>query len=122
MARFTCLLIIIAHVREICNINSAEYFLSDIFRGQRRFIKRSEMKKAYCPRIEGLDMPQILGLIRQHPSVLEYLPEEEEITRVGREFVCNVIYTLKPDEFNAFVREKEQFRRAKMDTARNNTV
>ena len=66
------------------------------------------MKKAYAPHIEGLELPQILNFIRQqHPVILQYLPDEEEITRVGREFICNVAYTIKPAEFADFVRQKE---------------
>ena len=41
--------------------------------------------------------------VREHPEILKYLPEEEEIARVGREFICNVAYTLKPKEFQDFV-------------------
>ena len=80
------------------------------------------MKKAYAPHIEGLTLAEILTFIRQHPIILEYLPEEEELTRPGREFICNVAYTIEPDDFTAFVREKEQQRRQKLDNIQRNTV
>ena len=93
-----------------------------MLQGKRKFISRQEVKKAYCPHIEGLTLPEIMNFIRRFPQILEYLPEEEELHRVGREFVCNVAYTLRPNEFTAFVREKEQLRRNKLDALQRNTV
>ena len=80
------------------------------------------MKQAYAPHIEGLTLPDILVFTKQFPEILEYLPEEEEMPRAGRDFICNVAYTLKPDEFTSFVRSKEQNRRAKLDSQQRNTV
>ena len=60
---------------------------------------RKDVKKAYAPHIEGLTLAEILIFIRQYPQIMEYLPEEEEITRAGREFICNVAYTLQPQAF-----------------------
>ena len=80
------------------------------------------MKKAHAPQIEGLSLAEILVFIREHPVILEYLPEEEEITRPGREFICNIAYTIEPDDFTAFVRSKEQLRRQKLDDMQRNTV
>ena len=99
-----------------------EYFLSFLLQGKRRFITRSQVKQAYAPHIEGLTLQEIIVFIKQFPEILEYLPEEEEMPRAGRDFICNVAYTLKPDEFTSFVRSKEQSRRAKLDSQQRNTV
>ena len=120
--RSTCRAITTLHVSILRNLLFLEYFLSDIFQGKRRFVKRSEMKKAYAPHIEGLQLSEIVSFIKKHPEILQYMPAEEETPKVGREFICNIVYTIKPAEFTAFVREKEQMRRAKMDSIRNNTV
>ena len=80
------------------------------------------MKKAHAPQIEGLSLAEILVFIRQHPVILEYLPEEEELMKPGREFICNVAYTIEPEAFSQFVRSKEQLRRQKLDDMQRNTV
>ena len=80
------------------------------------------MKKAYCPHIEGLHMPDLITFSKRYPQVLEYLPAEEEMIKAGREWITNMLYTLKPEEFQALVRSKEQDRRDKMDAIQQNNV
>ena len=101
---------------------SIEYFLSHLLQGKRRYISRQEVKKAHAPHIDGLTLADILIFCRQYPIILEYLPDEEEITRPGREFICNVAFTIEPEAFTAFVRSKEQVRRQKLDDMQRNQV
>ena len=121
-ARSTCPATIILPVGTNLTLTLIEYFLSYLLQGKRRYITRQQVKKAYAPHIEGLTLPDILSFVRQHPHILEYLPEEEELTRPGREFICNVAYTLQPEAFTQFVRQKEQQRRLKLDALQRNTV
>ena len=117
-----CQTTIILHVSPAFDLMPTEYFLSHLLQGRRRYITRQEVKKAHAPHIDGLTLADILIFIRRYPVILEYLPEEEEIMRPGREFICNVAYTIEPDAFTEFVRSKEQVRRQKLDDMQRNTV
>ena len=57
------------------------------------------MKKAYCPHVEGLHFPDLINFAKSYYNVLEYLPAEEEMIKTGREWMANMLYTLKPQEF-----------------------
>ena len=60
-------------------------------------------------------MQDILGFIETYGDLADYFPDLCDIPKCGKEWVVNMCQTLKPDEFNAFVRQKEKARRAKMD-------
>ena len=67
-------------------------------------------------------MADLLTFIRAHPRVAPFLPEEAEIPKAGREWVANMLQTLCPEDFQAYVREQERRRRAKIDDSRNLNV
>ena len=70
----------------------------------------------------GLRMTDMIAFIRASPPLPAYFPEEQEIPACGREWVANMLQTLSPQEFSAWVRQAEQARRTRMDDKANRNV
>ena len=110
-------------------MTTCRYYLSDVLTGRRKFVRRTQAQKAYCPHIDGkassdltnifdalgLRMEQLLAFIKERPQLLEYLPEEAELPKAGKEWIANMLQTLCQQEFQALVRHAEQARRDKSD-------
>ena len=60
-------------------------------------------------------MKDLLVFIDQHPGAKEYMPDDEELPKAGKDWVANMLYTLYPRDFQYFILGAEQARRAKVD-------
>ena len=58
-------------------------------------IKSEQVKHITIPQYEGLALKHIMGHLDngcQH--VYDYLPDEQELGKVPKEWICNVVYTV----------------------------
>ena len=73
------------------------------------------MQKAYIPQIDGCHLKDLLAFIDKYPGTKEYLPDDEELPKSGKEWVANILYTLFPTEFQACILNAEKTRREKVN-------
>jgi len=85
-------------------LTNYSHFLVAIIRGEKEFITTKEMSKAWCPNIEGLYMKNLLKFIEERPELTNFLPNDEEIVKSGRDWVANVLQTKCCENFSSYVR------------------
>ena len=68
--------------------------MNDIMTGKKQYVKNDQIKKAYCPQIEGLYMADLVGFITTHRNLHEYFPDIEEIPKQGKVWVKNMLRIL----------------------------
>ena len=68
-------------------------------------VRAEEAKNLHVPLYKGLSIEAILEMGREDEQVCQHLPDERDIHRLPRQWVVNVIYSLKGDEFREWVSE-----------------
>ena len=63
------------------------------------------------------DIADFLNNGRQH--VFEYLPDHQEIHKVGKDWICNVIATVLKGEFTGWIRNQIEIRNAAVTKKKN---
>lgn len=58
-----------------------------------QYIKRSAVKVAAVPQIDGLTMEDFAKHARAKPQLLKYLPDEKDWHHLDKKWVCDVLYT-----------------------------
>ena len=66
-------------------------------------MKAENAKNLHVPLYKGLSIESMLEMGTQDKHVAEHLPDERDIRRLPRAWVCNLIYSLKGDEFREWV-------------------
>ena len=76
------------------------WHLRDLAMGKKTIIKSDRVKVLNVPHFEGLTVADCLTFAQAHPSVFHALPPDNELTKLPRQYIINVIYTLvgKPFE------------------------
>ena len=94
------------------------YFLKDLVMGRKKckcpfrqlidivVIKEAEAKQINVPYYEGLTIEKLLEASQQYPILNDYLPDKRDISRLPRQWIVNLIYTLVGDDFKHWVAEK----------------
>jgi len=57
-------------------------------------LKRSEVKVASIPQIEGLTVEDFLEYSKRSANILRYLPDEKDWLHLEKPWICDVLYTL----------------------------
>ena len=96
--------------------------MNGIMTGKKKYVKNDQIKKAYCPQIEGLYMADLVGFISERRALHEYFPDIEEIPKQGKQWVKNMLRILCEAEFRAWVNQRCQQHREKVDRVQNNNV
>ncbi len=67
-----------------------------------------------------LTVKKVIDMILSLPSVLQYLPDKDELTsqRTHRDYLFTIVNTLDPDFFPAAITEIETFKGLKIRTNR----
>jgi hypothetical protein len=82
-------------------------------------VKRSAVKVAAVPQIEGLTVEDFLKHARKKPSLLRYLPDEKDWHHLDKKWVCDVLYTHDTEDVAAMVAKAMQERRKKQEQAQD---
>ena len=67
-------------------------------------------------------MADLIVFLRARPQIHDYFPAHEELPKMGREWVANVLQALCGEEFEQFVRQKEAAHREKVARQKNYIV
>ena len=63
-------------------------------------VKSKEARHVYVPHYETLTLKKIFEFLNDgHGQVFQYLPDLQEIDKIGREWICNIIATIIQDKF-----------------------
>ena len=69
------------------------------------------MKMAAVPSIKGLYLDDIYNAFKRNAEVLPFLPDRNDLLSMDRQWLCNVINTVLPVEFELFVVGRRKDRR-----------
>ena len=58
--------------------------MNQIMVGEKKYVKNDQIRKAWCPQIEGLYMSDLLVFIQERRGLHEYFPDIEEIPKQGK--------------------------------------
>ena len=91
------------------------YFLKDLVRGVKKckflvsiltifiVVKAEDAKNLHVPMYKGLSIDAILEKARQDENVVAHLPDERDISRLPRQWIINVVYSLIGEQFRLWV-------------------
>ena len=86
-------------------------------------IKSEQVKHITIPQYEGLALKHIMSHLDngcQH--VYDYLPDEQELCKVPKEWICNVVYTVVGASFHAWVKGVVQERNKTVAKKKGDTI
>ena len=84
-------------------------------------INCEDFKHIYCPQYENISVKNMMQEASSDPNLMLYLPDEQEIHLLPRQYLANVIYTVVGERFAAWVKERIVERNKKM-TSKNNMI
>ena len=58
-----------------------------------QYIKRSEVKVAAVPQIDGLTVEDFLKLVRDTLLLKRFIPDERDWNHMDKKWLCDVLYT-----------------------------
>ena len=65
------------------------------------------MRHIYVPQYESLTLDKIIGFLKDnHEDVLDYLPPANEIHKISKEWICNIITTRLGTTFTDWLKER----------------
>jgi len=84
-----------------------------------QYIKRSAVKVAAVPQIEGLTVEDFLQHARKKPALLRYLPDERDWQHLDKKWVCDVLYTMDTEAVSAMVTKAMHDRKRKLEESQD---
>lgn len=74
------------------------------------------------PQIEGLTTEDFLDFAREKPSLMRFLPDEEDLYHIDKKWLCDVLYTQDTDRFQEMVTSAITKRRKKFEESQNQII
>ena len=90
---------------------STQTFLRQIMHGDKRYIKLNKVLVIQVPQYKGLYVKDIMKFARSKIKIDDYLPEFEYNKEPNRQWLCNVVNSLIPEDFQNFIDEQVNLRR-----------
>ena len=82
-----------------------------------QYIKRSGVKVAAVPQIDGLTVEDFLAYARTKPILLKHLPDENDWHHLDKKWVCDVLYTLDQRGIQDMINAAVLARKRKLETS-----
>jgi len=60
----------------------------------------------FVPQYESLKLDLILDFAKSYPKVVRCFPPDRETRKMARAYICNVINSIVPKEFGAWVNKR----------------
>ena len=74
--------------------NVTIYFLKALITGSKKFIHTDKVQYLSVPQYDGLGIKEFLCEAGKYPATEQYFPDADDLRRLPRQWVINVIYTL----------------------------
>ena len=74
------------------------------------------------PQFEGLSLEKIKEYIDADPALRNYFPDDQDFGLLDKAFVCDLCYSVKQDEFEAWVNERIEARNEKRATFKDSQI
>ena len=88
-----------------------QQFMRDLMHWDKRHIKLNKVRVIQVPQYKGLYVNDILKFAKTKIRIEEYLPEFDYQREPNRQWLCNLVNSLIPEEFKLFIDEKVKLRR-----------
>lgn len=62
------------------------------------------MQYIFVPQYESLTVEEIWRKVNEYPLYQNFFPEERDLDKLPRQWICNVAYTLIGEEFQSWVK------------------
>ena len=110
------------------------YFLKALVSGEKRckwpllsltrseVIRCDEVRYLFCPQYENLHIEDILAHLKKFDGGNEYLPDDRDIPKLPRQFLCNLAFTLIGDDFGHWVRDQIRARNDRIKESNKLTI
>ena len=82
--------------------------------GNKLYVPCGEVKYLFVPHYESLSIIKILAESQRYPQVARYLPDPQDLARVNRQWLCNVINSVVGKPFADWVEAQVQDRNQKL--------
>ena len=86
-------------------------FMRELMHSEKRHIKLNKVRVIQVPQYEGLYVKDIIKFAKTKIRIEEYLPEFEYHKDPNRQWLCNLINSLIPEDFQDFIDNKVKLRR-----------
>ena len=87
-----------------------------------QYIKRQAVKVSAVPQIEGLTIEDFIKYARKDQVLLKYLPDEGDWHHLDKKWMCDVLYTQKPQGIQTMITKAMQDRKKRLETTQNQLV
>ena len=84
-------------------VDTTQKYLKEILTGKKKYLLCKDVKISKVPHTEKLRIRDILAFALKHIEIQSYIPEYEYNKPPHRDWLCNVINSLIPDKFKAFI-------------------
>lgn len=93
--------------------------VKDLIQGKRKFVPMDRVVHIHVPGYENLKLEEIFSFFLQHEAVIPFMPDEKELRKTPKQWVCNVGATVIGAPFVAWVKQRVMQRNAAVATEKN---
>ena len=90
------------------------WHLRDLAAGAKQYVKADHVKHIAIPQYEGLTINDMLEYVEDKPVCMRYLPVEKEVHKLPRQYLANVIHSVKGENFQRWVDQRVKERNEKI--------
>lgn len=69
-----------------------------------QYVRRSTVKVAAVPQIEGLTTEEFLAYAKDKPDLLKFLPDERDWEHLDKKWVCDVLFSKDTDGIQEMIK------------------
>jgi hypothetical protein len=66
------------------------YFMKDLVTGVRKYVPMDRVVHIHVPAYESLKLEEIFAFFLQNEVVIPFMPEDKELRKMPKQWVCNV--------------------------------
>ena len=89
-------------------------FIRSLMRGEKEYVRCSSVHVIKVPHYKGLKVRDIVNFARTKVDITSYLPVYDYDKEPNREWIWNIVNSLIPNEFQKFIKQKEDERRKEL--------
>jgi hypothetical protein len=93
--------------------------MKDIIGGIKLFIPCHKIRHLYVPQYDTLKLELILKNVLSIPEAVKHLPDEKELCKLPKSWICNITYSVVGDSFAEWVHQRIVERNEKVTIKRD---